>query len=101
MKLTDYDIIIRPIITEKSMSIMVDRKYTFIVKKSANKIQVRNAIEAIFGVKVDRVFTMNYSGKKKRIRFNLGKRSDYKKAIVQLTPDSNGIEFFIFINSME
>ncbi len=55
MKLTDYDIIIRPIITEKSMSIMVDRKYTFIVKKSANKIQVRNAIEAIFGVKVDRV----------------------------------------------
>ena len=59
MKLTDYDIIIRPIITEKSMSIMVDRKYTFIVKKSANKIQVRNAIEAIFGVKVDRVFTMN------------------------------------------
>ena len=100
MKLTDYDIIIRPIITEKSMSIMVD-KNTFIVKKSANKIQVRNAIEAIFGVKVDRVFTMNYSGKKKRIRFNLGKRSDYKKAIVQLTPDSNGIEFFNSMNSME
>lgn len=101
MKLTDYDIIVRPVITEKSMSLMGDRKYTFIVNKSANKIQIRNAIEKIFNVKVSRVFTMNYNGKKKRVRFNLGKRADFKKAIVQLTLDSNGIEFFNSMNSVE
>ena len=98
MKLTDYDIIIRPIITEKSMSLMSDRKYTFVVHKNANKIQIRNAIEKIFGVNVERVFTMNYIGKKKRVRVHIGKRSDFKKAIVQLRLDSKGIEFF---NSMQ
>lgn len=101
MKLTDYDVIIRPVITEKSMTLMGERKYTFIVHKSANKIQIRNAIENIFGVRVSRVFTMNYSGKKKRVRFNLGKRADFKKAIVQLTENSNGIEFFNSMNSAE
>ncbi|BAK81785.1 50S ribosomal protein L23 [Candidatus Arthromitus sp. SFB-rat-Yit] len=101
MKLTDYDIIIRPVITEKSMSIMSEGKYTFVVHKKANKIQIRNAVENVFGVKVSRVFTMNYCGKKKRVRFNLGKRSDFKKAIVQLTSDSAGIEFFNSMNSME
>lgn len=101
MKLTDYDIIIRPVITEKSMTLMGERKYTFIVHKGANKIQIRNAVENIFGVTVSRVFTMNYSGKKKRVRFNLGKRADFKKAIVQLTENSNGIEFFNSMNSAE
>lgn len=98
MKLTNYDIIIRPIITEKSMSLMGERKYTFIVHKDVNKIQIRNAVEEIFDVKVDRVFTMNYLGKNKRVRFHKGKKSDFKKAIVQLKADSNAIEFF---NSMQ
>lgn len=98
MKLTNYDIIIRPVITEKSMSLMSERKYTFIVHKDANKIQIRNAIEKIFDVEVDRVFTMNYIGKKKRVRVHQGKRADFKKAIVQLTVNSKSIEFF---NSMQ
>ncbi len=98
MKLTSYDIIIRPVITEKSMSLMGERKYTFIVHKDVNKIQIRNAVEEIFGVQVDKVFTMNYLGKKKRVRFHQGKKSDYKKAIVQLKVDSKAIEFF---NSMQ
>ena len=98
MKLTSYDIIIRPIITEKSMSMMSERKYTFVVHKGANKVEIRNAIEEIFGVKVQKVFTMNYLGKKKRVRVHKGRRPDFKKAIVQLREDSNGIEFF---NSMQ
>ena len=98
MKLTSYDIIIRPIITEKSMSLMGERKYTFIVHKDVNKIQIRNAVEEVFGVQVDKVFTMNYLGKKKRVRFHQGKKSNYKKAIVQLKVDSKAIEFF---NSMQ
>lgn len=98
MKLTDYDIIIRPIITEKSMSLISERKYTFIVHKSANKIQIRNAIEKIFNVSVDRVFTMNYMGKMKRVKFHQGRRAEFKKAIVQLRNDSKSIEFF---NSMQ
>lgn len=98
MKLTDYDIIIRPIITEKSMALMGDRKYTFVVHKNANKVQIRNAIEKIFDVQVEKVFTMNYMGKKKRVRIHTGRRPDFKKAIVQLREDSKGIEFF---NSMQ
>lgn len=98
MKLTDYDIIIRPVITEKSMSLISERKYTFIVHKSANKIQIRNAIEKIFNVNVDRVFTMNYMGKVKRVKFHQGRRPEFKKAIVQLRNDSKSIEFF---NSMQ
>lgn len=98
MKLTHYDVIIRPIITEKSMSLISERKYTFIVHKNANKIQIRNAIENIFNVNVDRVFTMNYMGKMKRVKFHQGRRPEFKKAIVQLKYDSKTIEFF---NSMQ
>ena len=98
MKLTNYDIIVRPIITEKSMSLMGERKYTFVVHKNANKVQIRNAVEKIFDVKVEKVFTMNYLGKKKRVRFHQGKRADFKKAIVKLCVDSKSIEFF---NSMQ
>lgn len=94
LKLTDYDIIIRPVITEKSMSLMSERKYTFIVHRNANKIQIRNAITKIFGVQVENVYTMNYMGKKKRVRVHQGKRPDFKKAIVQLTLNSKAIEFF-------
>jgi len=88
------DIIIRPVITEKSMNLMSERKYTFIVDKRANKIQIKKAVEDIFGVKVDKVYTMNYKGKPKRMGKYEGKTEAYKKAIVKLTPDSKGIEFF-------
>ena len=97
MKLSSHDIIIKPVITEKSMSAMAERKYTFIVHKSVNKVQIRKAIEEVFDVKVERVFTMNYLGKNKRVGVHRGKRADYKKAIVQLTADSKSIEIF---NSM-
>lgn len=94
MKLTNYDIIIRPIITEKSMNQMALRQYTFLVHPDANKSMIKDAIEQIFGVKVESVKTINYQGKKKRVGFSFGKRPDYKKAIVKLTADSKGIEFF-------
>lgn len=88
------DIIIQPIISERTMDDAGDNKYTFAVAKSANKIEIRNAVEAIFDVKVLKVNTMNMVGKvKRRGRFE-GKRPDWKKAIVKLTPDSKGIEFF-------
>lgn len=98
MKLTNYDIIIRPIITEKTMKIMAESKYTFVVHKNCNKIQIKNAVEQIFGVDVEKVFTMNYMGKKKRVKIYQGKRADFKKAVVKLKKDSKSIEFF---NSMQ
>lgn len=91
---TPYDIIIRPIITEKSMNLMGDKKYTFEVAKDANKIEIKKAIEELFGVKVEKVYTMNIKGKKRRVGRYEGKRPDWKKAIVKLTPDSKTIEFF-------
>ena len=88
------DIIIRPIISERSMDDSAMNKYTFVVAKDANKIEIRNAVEAIFDVKVEKVYTMNMKGKvKRRGRFE-GRRPDWKKAIVKLTPGSKGIEFF-------
>lgn len=94
MKLTNYDIIRRPVITEKSMASMSDKKYTFIVDMHANKTQVKKAVEDVFGVKVDEVKIMTILGKNKRVGVHAGKRSDYKKAIVKLTADSKTIEFF-------
>jgi large subunit ribosomal protein L23 len=94
MKLTSYDIIRKPIITEKSMNEMANKKYTFIVDVHANKVQIRNAIEEVFGVKVEDVKTANILGKTKRVGVHVGKRADYKKAVVKLTEDSNSIEFF-------
>ncbi|MDO5061694.1 MAG: 50S ribosomal protein L23 [Peptostreptococcaceae bacterium] len=88
------DILIRPVITEQSMIDAQDKKYTFIVHKSANKTQIKNAVEEIFKVKVANVNTMNYAGKTKRMGRNVGKTSSYKKAIVSLTPASKEIEFF-------
>lgn len=92
--LNPHDIIIKPIVTEKSMDDMSENKYTFKVKKDANKIQIKNAVESIFGVKVEKVFTMNMNGKMKRMGRNMGRRASWKKAIVKLTPDSKSIEFF-------
>mgnify|MGYP002770329750 CR=1 FL=1 len=88
------DIVIKPIITEKSMEGLQDKKYTFRVAKEANKIQIAQAVEELFGVKVSKVNTMNCRGRSKRVGMNRGKTSDWKKAIVTLTEDSKTIEFF-------
>lgn len=95
MKLTNnYDIIRRPLITEKSMASMGEKKYTFIVDIHANKSQIKRAVESIFDVKVEDVKTARISGKTKRVGVHIGKRSDYKKAIIKLSDDSKTIEFF-------
>ncbi|MBS6525457.1 MULTISPECIES: 50S ribosomal protein L23 [Aedoeadaptatus] len=90
----NFDIIIRPIITEQSMMDMENNKYTFEVAKTSNKSEIKKAIEAIFSVKVAKVNTMNMTGKVKRQGMNVGKRPNWKKAIVTLTDDSQPIEFF-------
>ena len=92
--MNSYDIVKRPIITEHSMDQMADRKYTFEVAKEANKIEIKNAVEEIFGVQVERVTTMRMLGKIKRMGAHSGKRPDWKKAIVKLTENSKTIEFF-------
>ena len=94
MKLTSHDIIRKPIITEKSMASMAEKRYTFVVHVDANKSQIKRAVEEVFNVKVESVNTINGLGKTKRMGVHVGKRSDYKKAIVTLTEESNGIEFF-------
>lgn len=89
-----HDIIIKPIITEKSMEDMAYGKYTFMVDKKANKTEIKKAIEEIFDVKVKKVNTMNMLGKVKRQGMTSGRRPSWKKAIVKLTDDSKSIEFF-------
>ena len=90
-----HDIIIRPIITENSMDQLQDKKYTFEVAKTANKVEIKQAIEEIFpGVEVDKVTTMNMLGKVKRMGRSEGRRANWKKAIVKLTESSKTIEFF-------
>ena len=90
-----YEIIKRPIITEKSMTLLDENKYTFEVDKNANKPEIKAAIEQIFdGVKVKKVRTMNYEGKRVRTRHGIGKKADWKKAVVTLTDDSAEIEYF-------
>jgi large subunit ribosomal protein L23 len=91
---TPYDVIIRPIVTEKSMMGTSEKKYTFEVHKDSNKTEIRQAVEAIFGVKVAKVNTMNVDGKVKRQGKYVGKTSSWKKAIVKLAPGSKDIEFF-------
>ena len=90
-----YDVILKPVITEKSMAGMGDKKYTFLVHPQANKSQIREAVEKMFeGAKVARVNTMNLDGKKKRRGATVGRTAKRKKAIVQLTQDSKDIELF-------
>jgi large subunit ribosomal protein L23 len=92
---TAYDVIIRPIITEQSMEDLDIKKYVFEVAKDAGKIEIKNAVEQIFGVKVSKVNTINYDGKTKRVGAGRpGARKSWKKAYVQLTQDSKTIEFF-------
>ena len=92
-----YDVILKPVVTEKSMGMMADKKYTFLVHPDATKTQVKEAVEKMFsGTKVESVNTMNCEGKKKRVRgtMQFGKTAKTKKAIVQLTEDSADIEIF-------
>ena len=89
-----HDIIIRPIVTEQSMAAMAENKYTFVVSKSANKTEIKKAVEAIFGVNVEKVNTLNYDGKVKRMGRSVGRTASFKKAVVKLTADSKEIEFF-------
>ena len=90
-----YDVILKPVITEKSMNAMADRKYTFLVHPEANKSQVKEAVEKMFpGTKVEKVNTMNIQGKTKRRGMTFGKTAKTKKAIVKLTEDSKEIEVF-------
>ena len=90
-----YDIIQKPVITEKSMEAMGEKKYTFYVHPDANKFQIKTAVERLFeGTKVARVNTMNVHPKKKRRGMTIGYTSKKKKAIVTLTPDSKDIEIF-------
>ena len=86
------DIIKKPVITEKSMSLVEDNKYTFIVDMNANKIEIRKAVEELFNVKVDQVRTMHVKGKMRRVRNKWGRTSERKKAIVTLKEGK--IEFF-------
>ena len=88
------DIIIRPVLTEKGYDGIADKKYTFIVKKDANKTEIKMAVEKVFGVKVASVNTVTSKGKLKRMGRNAGYTPDRKKAIVTLKADSKGIEFF-------
>ena len=92
-----YDVILKPVVTEKSMELMGDKKYTFLVHPEATKSQIKEAVEKMFkGTKVDSVNTMNNDGKSKRVRgtFKFGKTAKTKKAIVKLTADSAEIEIF-------
>ncbi|OQB25910.1 MAG: 50S ribosomal protein L23 [Firmicutes bacterium ADurb.Bin182] len=89
-----HDIIIKPVLTEKSYASFPDKSYTFIVDKRANKTEIRQAVEAVFGVEVESVNTVNVLGKIKRQGRTEGRRPSIKKAYVKLKKDSKGIEFF-------
>ncbi len=92
---TAYDIVIRPVITEQSMEAVDQKKYVFIVANDANKTEIKKAVSEIFGVKVEKVTTINMDGKAKRQgRYPEGRTASYKKAVVKLTADSKTIEFF-------
>ncbi len=92
-----YDVILKPVVTEKTMELMGEKKYTFLVHPEATKSQVKEAVEKMFdGTKVKSVNTMNCDGKQKRVRgtYKYGKTAATKKAIVQLTDESKDIEIF-------
>lgn len=90
-----YDVILKPVVTEKSMNAMAEKKYTFFVHPDANKFMIKEAVEKMFeGTKVEKVNTMNIMGKTKRRGTVYGKTAKTKKAIVKLTEDSKDIEIF-------
>lgn len=88
------EIIIRPLITEKTNDLMADKKYSFVVKRDANKIEIAHAVEKLFKVKVESVNTANVRGKLKRMGVHQGHRPSWKKAVVKLTAASKPIEIF-------
>jgi large subunit ribosomal protein L23 len=88
------DILLAPVISEKSYGLMEDGTYTFLVHPDSNKTQIKIAVEKVFGVKVSSVNTANRQGKRKRTRFGYGKRKDTKRALVTLAADSKPIEIF-------
>lgn len=92
--MNNYDIIIEPVMSEKSTDGIALKRYTFKVAKTATKTDVKRAVETVFGVKVSKVNTINVSGKKKRRGRSEGMTASYKKAIVILTEDSKPISFF-------
>lgn len=89
-----HDIILKPVLTEKTYDYLPTKTYTFIVDKRANKTEIRQAVETVFGVQVDSVHTINRLGKMKRQGRTQGRRASTKKAYVKLKKDSKGIEFF-------
>ena len=91
---TAYDVILKPIISEQSMDASQEKKYTFEVAKTANKTEIKAAVEELFGVEVAKVNVSNYDGKVKRVGVNFGRTASYKKAIVTLTPASKEIEIY-------
>lgn len=88
------DILVAPVISEKSYGLLEDNRYTFIVAPHANKTEIKIAVEQVFGVKVISVNTLNRPGKRKRSRFGIGKRKNTKRAIVTLSAESKPIELF-------
>lgn len=89
-----HDVIIRPLVSEKSVASIKAKKYGFVVHPDADKTQIKNAVEEIFGVKVEKITTINYQGKIKRQGKHEGRQSAWKKAYIQLTKESKPIEFF-------
>lgn len=89
-----YDVIIRPVISEKSMGGIADKQYTFVVNKTSNKTEIRQAVESVFGVQVEKINTVNRLGKMKRQGRTEGRRASVKIARVTLKESSKGIEFF-------
>jgi large subunit ribosomal protein L23 len=88
------DVLVKPVVSEKSYALLDENKYTFIVDPRANKTQIKQAVEAVFSVKVTGVNTINRQGKRKRTRTGYGKRKDTKRAIVTLSAESKPIEIF-------
>ena len=88
------DILLAPVVSEKSYGLLEERQYTFVVRPDANKTQIKIAVEKVFGVKVLSVNTLNRTGKRKRSRAGFGKRKDTKRAIVTLSEESNAIDVF-------
>lgn len=92
------DIILKPVITEKAIDSVADKRYTFKVATDATKPEIAKAVEELFGVKVAKVNTINMKKKPKRLRYSVGYTAAWKKAIVTLKPDSKTIEFFEGMN---
>ena len=88
------DVLLAPVISEKSYGLLEENKYTFVVAPHANKTEIKIAVEKVFGVNVVSVNTLNRQGKRKRTRTGYGKRKDTKRAIVTLSPESKPIEIF-------